>query len=333
MPAALVQASSVVAFKGDSASASAKITLGSAVTAGNTLLVFAAAQRLSTATPGLINAVSSKIGGTPANSWAIANAAQKLSDSGSNHQTESIIAVAMNVAGGATEVALDFVYEDATTVVSWFVEEWSGLATVGIVNGVADGTANHEATSTTSASTAGLVSTDDVAFAVISGMFLAAVNGGSPQTPTSGWTHRGSQLVGTVLDDRAPFHVQSKQLASSSAISVAYTHDVAGQGTAIALATFRSQTVNKRIKVTNLPAGVNGSTGWSARHWLTDTDGSTFRKVEGIAAEASGGTIYITGSTVPIVVAGTTVNVVLGRPGASPVKGLVYIVTGVIEDY
>lgn len=333
MAAALVQASSVVAFKGDSASASAKITLGSAVTLGNTLIVYWAAQRYSTATPGLISAVSSNIGGTPTNTWSIANVANKVSDSGSNHQTESGIAVAMNVAAGTTQIALDFTYEDSNTIVSWFVEEWSGLATASIVNGVADGTANHEATSTTSASTAGLTSTDDVAFAVLSSMFLAAVNGGSPQTPTSGWTHRGSQLVGTVLDDRAPFHVQSKQLAASTAISVAYTHDIAYQGTAVALVTLKSQTVNKRIKVTGIDTAVNGTTGWSARHWLTDTDGSTFRKVEGITAEASGGTIYITGSTVPNVTAGTTVNVVLGRPGASPVKGLVWIAPGVIEDY
>lgn len=157
MAAALVQASSVVAFKGDSASASAKITLGSAVTAGNTLIAYWAAQRYSTATPGLINAASSNIGGTPTNTWAIANVANKVSDSGSNHQTESGIAVAMNVAAGTTQVALDFVYEDANTIVSWFVEEWSGLARADIVNGVADGTAVHEATSTTSASTAGLV--------------------------------------------------------------------------------------------------------------------------------------------------------------------------------
>ncbi|MBP6564050.1 MAG: hypothetical protein KA200_00395 [Burkholderiales bacterium] len=333
MAAALIQASSVKAFKGDSASADAKITLGSAVTATSTLIAYVAAQRLSTATPGLINALSSTIGGSPANTWSIANAAQKISDSGSNHQTESLIAVAMNVSAGTTEVALDFVYEDANTVVSWFVEEWSGLALTSIVNGVADGSCNHEATSTTSASTAGLVTTDDMAFAVLSGMFLAAVNGGSPQTPTSGWTHRGSQLVGTVLDNRAPFHVQSKQLASSSAISVAYTHDIAYQGNAVALATFRSQTVNKRIEITGIDTAVNGTTGWSIRHWLTDTDGSAFRKVEGITAEASGGKIYITGSTVPNVSDGTTVNCVAYRPGASPIKGLVGIVTGTVKDY
>lgn len=333
MAAALVQASSVVAFKGDSASASAKITLGSAVTAGNTLIAYWAAQRYSTATPGLINAASSNIGGTPTNTWAIANVANKVSDSGSNHQTESGIAVAMNVAAGTTQIALDFVYEDANTIVSWFVEEWSGLARTGIVNGVADGSANHEATSTTSGSTAGLVTTDDVAFAVISSMFLAAVNGGSPQTPTSGWTHRGSQLVGTVLDDRAPFHVQSKQLAASSAISVAYTHDIAYQGTAVALVTLKSQTVNKRIEITGIDTAVNGTTGWSVRHWLTDTDGSAFRKVEGITAEASGGKIFVTGSTVPNVSDGTTVNCVAYRPGASPIKGLVGIVTGTVKDY
>ncbi|MEI7443257.1 MAG: hypothetical protein WCK28_00065 [Burkholderiales bacterium] len=333
MPAALVQASSVVAFKGDGSSASAKITLPSAVAAGNTLIVYVAAQRYSTSTPGVITSVSSTIGGTGANTWAMAKQQVKVSDSGSDHQTESTIAYALNVAAGTTQIALNFAYNDGSTIVSWFVEEWSGLSRSGALNGVAGGTAAHSATSTASGSTAGLVTTDDLAFAVISGMFLANVNGVSPQTPSSGWTHRGSQLVGTVLDNRAPFHVQSRQLAAATALSVSYTHDAAYQGTAVALATFKAQTVNKRIAITGIDTAVNGTTGWSVRHWLTDTDGSTFRRVDGVAAEATGGTIYVTGSTVPNVAAGTTVNCVLGRPGASPVKGLVYIVSGVIQDY
>jgi hypothetical protein len=144
---------------------------------------------------------------------------------------------------------------------------------------------------------------------------------------------RGSQLVGTVLDDRAPFHVQSKQLASASAISVSYTHGIAYQGTAVALVTFKSQTVNKRIEFTGIDTAVNGTTGWSIRHWTTDTDGSTFRKVEGITAEATGGKIFVTGATVPNLPDGTTVNGVAYRPGASPIKGLVGVITGTVKDY
>lgn len=333
---ALVQASAVKAFAGDSASSDASTTL-SGVTAGNTLIAYVAIQRYSTSTPGLLTAVASTIGGTTANTWQIAKAQAKVKDEGapaaSYHQTESIIAVATNVAGGNTTIALDFVYEDGGNVASWFVEEWSGLAKTSIVNGIASGTGAHEATSTTTGNTGTLGSTDDLALSLISGMFLGAVNGGSPETASSGWTTRGYQLVGTVLDGRAPMHAQSKQLASASAISASWTHDTAFQGTAAVLVTLKSASTAKRIKISGMPSTVDGTTGWEVMHWTSHTDGATFRLVLGISAEASGGTMYVTGATVPNLTAGTVINCVAGRPGESPVDGLVYVVQGVIEDY
>jgi hypothetical protein len=331
---ALIQEIAARTFKGGDATGGAKATFAAPVTAGNAIVVYFAVERLATPTLGLLLAVQSRIGGSLVNTWAIAEVQSGVSTSGSTAQTEAGIAVALNVAAGTTEIALTFV-NAADNVVTWKAEEHSNVALTGAINGKGKVFTANDSTDTTTSNTAPLVTTDDVAFSVIAGMFLGGINGDPVQAPSAGWTTTGYELSGTILDDKAPAQFQRRQLTSASALNVGWTHYGAGQGTAAVLVTLKSRTVTKRIRITNIDetyGNVDGTTGWTV-YWIPqDGTSGTFYKKAGITAEASGQSILVTDSNVPNFVAGTEITCFAGRPGASPVDGLVFAVVGTIED-
>jgi len=244
--------------------------------------------------------------------------------SGSNHTTETSIWFRMNAPAGNTTATVAFGPTPDDYV--WMWREWRDAATSGALD-KAGGGSSLDVTSVTASATGALALADSLVIGV-----MAAPYGGVFTRPG------GSDLIADVTGNTDPTPINGQFVSDlpNSTSSLTWSWGISfpgGQGSLCSVATFRGGTTQKRIEINNCDTAINGTTGWTVRHWVTD--GATFSgaRVENITAEATGGRIFVTGSTVPNLADGTAINCVCNRPGASPPRGLVGVVQGVVKDF
>lgn len=244
---------------------------------------------------------------------------------GSEHKVEVSVWFLKNAPSGNTTAVLAHRGDDYW----WNWEEAVGCATT-TPTGPTGTVANNAVTSVTTSSTGTLPMADMLVVGVYANPY------GSTFTGPAGSTTRDS--MNGAADPAVIGGVFSVQIVSATtAIAWNYTSgSTATQGVVAAVATFKGATTQRRLKINNLQSAVNGTTDWTIRYWAVDGATFTGTRVTGINAEASGGTIYVTAAqSAPIaaLAPATAVNCVALRASGSPIKGLVGVVQGVIEDY
>lgn len=239
-----IQGSGSKSFKGSSNNALAKHTLAG-VASGRTLIARVAAHRLATASGGLLAAITDDKG----NTWnLVASGFQR--GSGSNHLTYCYIYAAYNVAAGNTQVSLDLTYEDDTTWVTWDVDEWSGMATAAAADKTASGSDVGSGTIATGSSGT-LAQAAETGIAMIAGPYPYYWNDvGGAGSPPSGWTLINGE-TGQIATDKLSFQSVYKTLASTTAITVAWTAPDAGLTVAV-LATFKDAAATTLVAECNV---------------------------------------------------------------------------------
>lgn len=297
------------------------------VSAGNLLVLTVVAFRWAQAVPdtsAIVNAVTSASGAT---AWSLA-ARKQYQKTLTGHKIEISEWYLENAPAGTVTAALDFL---GASEVMWRMSgsRYTSAATASALGPTNTNSGNVGDTALSSGSTGTLPQADMVVRATVAAAYGTTLDEGD-----TAWDERAS-VMSDGSSNYIGFDLQEIIVAATTAKSQTWTknNDPTDQGWAAIITSYKGATVNKRIEITGIDTAVNGTTGWTVRHWLTDTDGSTFRKVTGITAEASGGKIFVTGSTVPNVADGTTVTCECDRPGASPVKGLVGVVVGTVRDY
>ncbi len=298
----------------------------SSVTAGHLLVLTVVAFRWGQAVPDttdIVQAVRSASGETD---WAL-SARKQYQKTLTGHKIEVSEWHLPNAPSGTVVAALDFLGASTTM---WRMQgtRYANAATSSALGPTNTNSGGIGDTALSSGSTGTLPQADMVVRATVASAYATQLDEG-----TTSWDERAS-VMSDGSSNFIGFDIQELIVAATTAQSQTWTRnsDPTDQGWASIVTSYKGATVNKRIEVAGIDSAANGTTGWEARHWLTDSDGATFRKVtSGITV--SGGTMYITGATVPNVADGTAVNVIAGRPGASPVKGLVYIAAGQVKDY
>jgi hypothetical protein len=208
----------------------------------------------------------------------------------------------------------------------WGWQEWTGASTVDPFDKSGGGTSLDPTTSVSASATGTLSLADSLVVGVMGASYASSFT--SPS---------GSDLIAELTGGVDPTPVNGSFVSDlpNSTGSLAWTWGIdfpSGQGHVCSVATFVGGTTTKRIEILNCEAAIDGTTGWTIYHWVTDGATISAARVQNVAAEASGGKIYVTGSTVPNVDDGTLINCVAYRPGGSPVKGFPGVVQGVVKD-
>lgn len=282
---AIVQTSTVGNFYGDSGTSGSALTLGTAVTAGNSLIAVVATYRLSTASGELLTAITDN----EPNTWAL-RARSISADSGSGHRTGIYIYSAYNVGAGSTTVQLDMTYEDDTTYVGWVVFEVSDLATSAAFDVSSTGTSESPTTTVSTGATATLAQANEFVVAALAAPYAYAINSvGGSGSPPSGYTLLAGQ-TGNVTIPTMPFQVVYKTVSDTAAVSAAWEiPSDAGELNAAVIATFKP-VVSTALRVTvDVTDGVAGETGIEAHVW-------TARPDQGVSTRYTGSAVTIAGS-------------------------------------
>jgi hypothetical protein len=305
--------------------ASTTATLAS-VAGGSLLVAAVGAFRFSAGNTQLVSGVTSH-GGT--RTWTrVADADARRVASGSNHTHETSIWYLTDAPAGSAPVVVAPVIGDGATQLAWGVMEYTGARTSAAVEGPGRQIAVGANSPSVAVPTTGTLSQADV---VVVGILCNKY--GYAFTVPPGWT---------ALDDSngglSSFpSVQTAHVLPNATTAIAATFgqvDQVDQGACASVAVFLGGAVAlKRIEITGIEAAVDGTTGWTIYHWLTDGATITAQRVQNVSAEVTGGRIHVVDASVPNVADGTDINCVGYRPGGTPIRGLVGVVTGKVKDY
>jgi len=278
------------------------------VAAGHTVVVVTSAFRFSTPTGDLVTGVT--IGGTAATLAARGSAVQ----SGTNHRTECCIWLRPNMSSGDAAVV---VAVDGTVDINWHADSWafsaSPLDQTATAQHLSPGTPSVPVPAT--GTTGALAQASQVVIAAAASRYTWTWGGtyGGGGTPPGGYT----LLFGITEDsvNQVPFQSAYRSTASTAGVSAGFSVVDGAAVTAGALATFRLQSVQRRLRV-RAEAAINGATGITAYAWPGEPDASLARKWTNVAAESSGGVVLLPDPPAAWST-GSTVNVVLYQPAGA----------------
>lgn len=222
----------------------------------------------------------------------------------------------------------------ANTSWRWHGEEYTGAASsspLGPTNG--DAGLNGE-TSNNTGSTGPLPQADMVVRgSVVHPYAYDLTDTGSGWTEQIGFDTTGiTDFLGAMTVDKIVSATTAQEATWSNSV------DVNDQGWAAIITSYKAAgaSVSKRIEITGCDPAINGTTGWTVYFWQTDPSSglvSGVYKSTGITAEATGGAIYVTANVPASATDGTTFSCVAYRPGATPIRGLVGVLVGTLQDY
>lgn len=290
------------------------------VTAGHAVIVVTAAFKFSDPSGDLVTGVT--VGGSAA------TARVRRVETGTNtHRSEICIWSLDNVTAGDKAVVLTV---DGPLGVSWHADSWA-IATSSPFDKSSTYWIDGAGSTITVPSTATLAQSTELAIAAIVDRYQWGWNGGTSDPGAAPAGSGFTVLSGQVSDNANRVGFQSLYLETSSTAGVGatWTPTQTGGSVAAAVATFKISAVQRRVKVL-ADSAINGVTGITALAWPGNPKDSVAQEWTGLAAEASGGIVYLASPPAGWTT-GADVNVILYQPAGAK-KGTSFVL-GRVEEY
>jgi hypothetical protein len=295
------------------------------VVADSILIAEVSAFRFGAGDIDLVSGVTSHAG---ARVWTLVTGSRaRRANPGSNHTIETSIWYYAGAPAGNAAIVVAPANSDGNTQLTWGAQEYTGARTSGAEHNGRTGTAASESSSVSVATTGVLPQADVIVVGIHANKYgftfvLPGGFTGVDEVSDGGGAAYPSAQIGYALP------------AATTAIAASWGQvNQVDQGAAASVAVFLGGVTQKRIEITGIETTVNGTAGWTVYHWITDGATITAARVQNVTAEATGGAIYVVDASVPNVADDTSINCVAYRPGASPIAGLVGVVTGKVKDY
>lgn len=294
------------------ANASQTSTVGAAtitgVVAGNTLVACTIAYREGTASGNLIEAYTTTIGGSPANTWTLLLRAAYTSPA--NRRTEICWWIASSASSGTTVGKPDFTYEDASTQIFHHFDEWNTIATSSPLDKAIS------ANTLTGNATAGSGSSGTLAQAseVVLAAWANRYDYTSPATFPSGYTGLQSNVGNSIIAARSCY----KEVSATTAVSATFDQITqADEGAVVALITLKLGSTSLRMEIDDIDPEIEGTTGWTIWAWAGGPAAAAADKEwTAYTADVVGGALILPDAP-PGSADGTTYNVSGHQPAGS----------------
>lgn len=259
---ALVKQSNAIAEAGIQTSTVSGVSIAGVV-AANTLIACCIAYREGTASGNLIDAYTTTIGGSPANTWVLLHRAPRVSTA--NRLTEITWWIAYNVAAGTTIGKPDCTYEDASTSIFHFMDEHSGIAASPALDKTSSGTAGSGAATVSTGSTGTLAQPTELVCIAYGNRYDYT----NPATFPAGYTIGQRSLVGNaIMAARAAY----REVSATTALNETWNQiNQSDEGAVASIVTIKLSTTALRVEIDNIDVSdVTGTTGWKIGAWAGD---------------------------------------------------------------